>query len=102
MVREFLSYYQNGVKLEAINGMPKMIIPPTPVGEFNQIVVEIKNELDKAVALEPYSKDPELEITSYPRMLNKKETGEVIITFRPNRDRLDPLDDEWGFKVLIG
>ena len=97
-----ISYYLNNKKLETINENVMMTFPPTPVGEFNQLVLEVKNDLDRGISLEPFVKDPELEVTSYPKILNKQERGEVILTFRPSARRLEPLDTEWGFRVLIG
>lgn len=96
-------YYLDGNKLEVDeSNKPKIPIEPTPVGSFRRIEIELENTGEWPVEFIPYSNDIDLEITEHPTSLNPTEKGRLVLTFKPNEERWEPLNTLWGFKILIG
>ena len=89
--------YVNGELVEKIR------FPITKVGESSNIVMTVENDLvADSIELIPFTEDREVTITEYPRKLGVSESGKVVWTFSPSKDRNKSLDCEFGFKELIG
>jgi len=93
-----LRYFKNGIELENFD------FGITPLGESNRIKVDIVNEYqDKVELKDPYSLDPEVSIVSFTPLIEKSGEGNMILEFKPSKERTESLKDQKvGFTVIIG
>lgn len=61
------------------------------------------NTIEFPIQLEPIIADnePDLKITKYPPILQAGAIGEVIVSFKPDSDRVSPLQSSWDFRKII-
>ena len=100
-----LEYYLDSElkNLAPVNGEGNVILDFDKVvpGESKTVTLRIQNQAPSVMTLEAYSKDEDLTV-DHPKILTAGGVGEVNITFSPKKGRLEPLNSEWGFKMVIG
>lgn len=72
-------------------------------GQEKRIKLFAHNTIEYDIQLEPLIEDnePDLKITRYPSVLRAGETAEVLISFKPDLDRIKPLEAGFDFRKII-
>lgn len=72
-------------------------------GSEKRIHLFANNTIEYDVALEPIldPNEPDLKIVKYPAVLRAGQVEEVIISFKPDMDRISPLQSGWDFRKVI-
>jgi hypothetical protein len=72
-------------------------------GQEKRIQLFAHNTIEYDVQLEPLidADEPDLKITRYPAVLRAGETAEVIVSFKPDLDRIKPLQAGFDFRKII-
>jgi len=72
-------------------------------GQVKKREIWVKNESRDRIAFrQPYTLDEDLKIMDYPAKLFESEVGKVVIKFEPKGERIDALNANWGFDVIVG
>lgn len=104
--KPLLGYYRDQGATQRIEGDFQLLDPDQnpPIRGHDTIskVLFVKNEHDETMELQPETKDPDLKITQYPRMLQPKQIGPVELTFSPSIKRTNSLRAGWDFKLIVG
>lgn len=72
-------------------------------GQEKRIKLFAKNTIEYDIQLEPLieADEPDLKITRYPAVLKAGEIAEVLISFKPDLDRIKPLESGFDFRKII-
>ena len=72
-------------------------------GQEKRIKLYANNTIEYDIALEPLieQNEPDLKIVKYPATLRSGSTEEVIISFKPDLDRISPLQSGFDFRKVI-
>lgn len=72
-------------------------------GQEKRIRLFAHNNLEYDISLEPLLEpnEPDLKITRYPAVLKAGSTDEVIVSFKPDIDRVRPLESGFDFRKII-
>lgn len=72
-------------------------------GQESRIKLFAHNTIEYDVQLEPLLEEgePDLKITRYPEVLRAGSTEEVIVSFKPDMDRIRPLESGFDFRKII-
>ena len=72
-------------------------------GTEKRIKIYAANTIEFDIQLEPLTdpNEPDLKIVRYPSVLRAGSTEEVIISFKPDLDRISPLQTGWDFRKII-
>lgn len=72
-------------------------------GQAKSIKLYAHNTITYPIQLEPLieNNEPDLKITKYPPILQAGEVSEVVVTFKPDPDRIEPLQSGWDFRKII-
>lgn len=72
-------------------------------GQEKRIKLFAHNTIEYDIQLEPLIEDnePDLKITRYPSVLRAGESAEVLISFKPDLDRIKPLESGFDFRKII-
>lgn len=62
----------------------------------------IQNEFEHKIELKPYTKDPDLKISKCPQTLEPGKSAILDLEFAPKKDRIVPLNAEFGFELTVG
>jgi hypothetical protein len=72
-------------------------------GEAKKITLYAHNTIEYPMQLEPIIEngEPDLKITTYPPILKQGEIAPVDIVFKPDPDRISPLESGFDFRKII-
>lgn len=72
-------------------------------GQEKRIQLFAHNTIEYDVQLEPLLEpnEPDLKITRYPAVLRAGSTDEVVVSFKPDIDRVRPLESGFDFRKII-
>lgn len=72
-------------------------------GRDHRIKLYANNTIEYDIALEPIldKDEPDLNIVKYPSTLRAGSTEEVIVSFKPDIDRVKPLESGFDFRKII-
>jgi hypothetical protein len=72
-------------------------------GEAKKITLYAHNTIEYPMQLEPIIEngEPDLKITTYPPILKQGEIAPVDIVFKPDPDRVSPLQSGFDFRKII-
>lgn len=77
--------------------------PPTRAGESSTIELSLRNNLGTNVEIsEVILEDSEVFVESITKNIEPTGKGTVILSWKPNKDRLFPLNTKIKLKELIG
>lgn len=102
-----IQYYMDPHRKETAptdnNGNLLLNFGTTLQGQETRIKIYAANTIDFPIQLEPIIEDnePDLKITKYPPVLQPGAIEEVIISFKPDMDRISPLQTGWDFRKII-
>ena len=71
--------------------------------DFPEIRLYAHNTIEYPMQLEPIieNDEPDLKITTYPPVLKQGEIAPVDIVFKPDPDRISPLQSGFDFRKII-
>lgn len=72
-------------------------------GQEKRVHLFANNTIEYDIQLEPLieADEPDLKITRYPNILKAGETAEIVISFKPDLDRVKPLESGFDFRKII-
>lgn len=72
-------------------------------GTENRIKLYASNEIPYDISLEPLIEkgEPDLKIVKYPSTLRAGSIEEVIVSFKPDIDRVRPLESSFDFRKIV-
>jgi len=77
--------------------------PITEVGDSSTITLEAYNPTDDPIELTPNQiDDPSLILEQYPKRLESKQSGHVVLRFNVPQDRRKPLETGLTFREVMG
>lgn len=85
------------------NGNLKLNFGTVLQGEAQKIRLYAHNTIEYPIQLEPIIEngEPDLSITNYPPVLREGQTAPVDIVFKPDPDRIKPLEAGFDFRKII-
>jgi hypothetical protein len=102
-----IQYYLDADKKEPAptdsDGNLKLNFGTVLQGEAKKIRLYAHNTIDYPMQLEPIieNDEPDLKITTYPPILKQGEIAPVDIVFKPDPDRISPLESGFDFRKII-
>ena len=102
-----IQYYMDSEKRERAptdeNGNLLLNYGTVLQGQAKSIKLWAANTIEYDISLEPLieNNEPDLKITRYPPILKAGEIAEVVVTFKPDPDRIEPLQSGWDFRKII-
>lgn len=102
-----IQYYLDPDKKEAAptddNGNLLLNFGTVLQGEAKKIRLYAHNTIEFPIQLEPIIEngEPDLSITTYPPVLRDGEVAPVDIVFKPDPDRIRPLESGFDFRKII-
>lgn len=85
------------------NGNLKLDFGTCLQGQESRIRLYAHNTIEYDIQLEPLIEpgEEDLKITKYPAVLRAGSIGEVIVSFKPDLDRISPLESGFDFRKIV-